>query len=72
MYLFKTPSVPGSTITHISPVLAYNFLSGCKFSTLTSTLLHSSINRLYAQNLAFEVVHRESAKVYLHMYNGNV
>ena len=34
--------------------------------------LYSSINRLYAQNPVFEVVHDESVKVYLHMYNGNV
>ena len=34
--------------------------------------LYSSINRLYAQNPVFEIVHDESVKVYLHMYNGNV
>ena len=34
--------------------------------------LYSSINRLYAQNPVFEVVHDESVKVYPHMYNGNV
>ena len=40
----------------------------------TSTLLYSSssINRLYAQNPVFKIVHDESVKVYLHMYNGNV
>ena len=33
---------------HISPpVLAYDFLSRCKFSTPTSTPLYSSTNRLY-------------------------
>ena len=40
--------------------------------TRTSTPLYSSINRLYAQNSVFEIVHDESVKVYLHMYNGNV
>ena len=60
--------------SHLSPVLAYDFLSRCKFSTPTSTStpLYSSINRLYAQNPVFEIVHEESVKVYLHMYNGNV
>ena len=60
--------------SHISPVLAYDFLSRCKFSTPTinSTPLYSSINRLYAQNPVFEIVREESVKVYLHMYNGNV
>ena len=61
---------------HISPapVLAYDFSSRCKFSTPTSnsTPLYSIINRLYAQNPVFEIVHDESVKVYLHMYNGNV
>ena len=59
--------------SHLSSVLAYDFLSRCKFSTLTSTPLHSS--RLYAQNSVFEIVHQESVKVYLahtYMYNRNV
>ena len=34
--------------------------------------LYSSIDRLYAQNPVFEIVHDESVKAYLHMYNGNV
>ena len=38
----------------------------------TSTLLYSIIIRLYPQNPGVEVVHDESVKVYLHMYNGNV
>ena len=38
----------------------------------TSTPLYSSIIRLYPQNPVFEIVHAESVKVYLHMYNGNV
>ena len=58
--------------SHLSPVLAYDFLSRCKFSTPTSTPLYISINRLYAQNPVFETVREESVKVYLHMYNGNV
>ena len=48
------------------------FLSICKFSTPTSTLLVSSIIRLYPQNPVFKNVHDESVKVYLPMYNGNV
>ena len=66
--------------SHLSPVLAYDFLSRCKFGTptstplysTTSTPLYSSINRLYAQNPVFEIVREESVKVYLHMHNGNV
>ena len=58
-------SLPGSR-------LPYDFPSRYKFSTPTSTPLYSSINRLYAQNLVLEIVHNESMKVYLHMYNGNV
>ena len=54
--------------SHLSPVLAYDFLSRCKFSTPTMR----SINRLYAQNPVFEIVHDESVNVYPHMYNGNV
>ena len=37
---------------------------------IVSTLLYSS--RLYAQNPVFGIVHEESVKVYLHMYNGNL
>ena len=58
--------------SHLSSVLAYDFLLRCKLSTPTSTPLYSSINRLYAQNLVFEIVREESVKVYLHLYNGNV
>ena len=47
------------------------FLSICKFSPPTSTLLYSSVIRLYPQNPVFKIVHGESVKVYLHMYNGN-
>ena len=61
------------TLSHLSPVLAYDFLSRCKFSTPSSTPLYSSINRLYAQNPVFAIVQDASAKVYLHnVYNGNV
>ena len=49
-----------------------DFLSKCKFSTSTSTLLYSSIVRLYPQNPVFKIVHDESVKVYLPMYTGNV
>ena len=58
---------------HIYPRFSPSiFISRCKFSTLTSTPLYSSINGLYAQNPVFEIVHDESVKVYPHMYNGNV
>ena len=57
---------------HISPRFSPTILSRCKFSTPTSTPLYSSINRLYAQNPVFEIVHDESVKFYPHMYNGNV
>ena len=43
------------------PVLAYDFLSQCKFSTLTSTLLYNS--RPCAQNPVFEIVHEEGVKI---------
>ena len=48
------------------------FLSICNFSTPTSTLLYSSIIRLYPPNPVFKIVHDKSVKVYLPMYNGNV
>ena len=48
--------------SHLSLVLTYDFLSRCKLS----------VNRLYAQNPVFEIVHDESVKVYLHIYNRNV
>ena len=54
--------------SHLSPVLAYGFLSRCKSSNPTSTPLYSSITRIYAQNLLFEIVHGESVKVYLHIH----
>ena len=53
-----------STVCAENPL--YDFLSRCKFSTRTSTLLYSSISRLYPQNP------EKSVKVYLPMYNGNV
>ena len=42
----------------------------CHSKGITSTHLYSS--RLYVQNPVLEIVHRQSVKVYLHMYNGNV
>ena len=50
----------------------YDFLSTCKFSTPTSTLLYSGIIWLYPQNPVFEIVHDDSVKVYLPMHKGNV
>ena len=49
------------------------FFIKMKFSTLSSTLLYTSIIRLYPQNPVFKIVHDESVKVYLlPRYNGNV
>ena len=48
-------------------------MNGKKTHTHTSsTLLYSSIIRLYPHNPVFEIVRDESVKVYLHMYKGNV
>ena len=62
----KNPLCAESCVTkdvHISPpVLVYDFLSRCKFSTLTSTPMYSS--RFHAQNSVLEIVHEESVKVY--------
>ena len=50
----------------------YDYLSICKCSTPTSTLMYSGNIWLYPPNPVFKIVHDESAKVYLPMYNGNV
>ena len=57
-------------VSNVMLVLACVFLSRCKFSTPTinSTSLYSGINRLYAQNSVFVIVHDESVKVYLHIH----
>ena len=60
------PFMAQHPVSHLSPVLAYDFLSRGKFRTLTSTPMYSS--RLYAQNPMFEIVHEESVKVYLHIH----
>ena len=65
--------------------LAYVLLSRGKSSTVQCTvffytpaqvdapIMYSSINRHYAKNPVFEIVHEKSVKVYhLHMYNGNI
>ena len=64
-------------VFHLSSVQANDFWSPCKSSALTSTPLYSStptstsvysgINRLYAQNSVFEIVHDGSLKAYLHI-----
>ena len=56
----------------LSPVLAYDFLSRCKFSTLASTPLYSSINRLFAQNPVLNCSLGEREGLSKHMYNGNI
>ena len=61
--------------THISPRFSPAFFCRDANSVLLlySTSLYSGINRLYAQNSTFEIVHDKSVKAYLHnMYNGNV
>ena len=59
---------------HISPRLSPTifYQDANSVLLLTSTLLYSSIIRLYQQNPVFKIVHDESVKVYLPMYNGNV
>ena len=59
---------------HISPRFSPTFFYQDANSVLllNSTLLYSSIIRLYPQNPVLKIVHDESVKVCLHMYNGNV
>ena len=57
---------------HISHRFSPTIFMEMQIQYPTSTLLYSSIIRLYPQNPVFEIVHDESVKVYLHMYNGNV
>ena len=66
----KKPLRAASCVTkerssHLSPVLVYDFLSPCKFRTLTRTSLYSST--LDAQNPVLEVIHQQSVNVYLHV-----
>ena len=57
---------------HISPRFSPTIFYREANSVILSTPLYSSINRLYAQNPVFAIIHDdESVKVYLHMYNGN-
>ena len=69
-YSYEHTFVQRKTLCAENPL--YDFLSICKFSTPTSTLLYSSIIRLYPPNPVFKIVHDKSVKVYLPMYNGNV
>ena len=57
-----------NTSPRFSPTILYRDAN----SVPTSTPFDSSINRLYAQSPGFEIVRKESVKVYLHMHNGNV
>ena len=69
-------------IFHLSPVLAYVFLSPGKSSTVQCTIFYTLQPKLmhlytavdsYAKNPVFEIVYEESVKVYrVHMYNGNI
>ena len=56
--------------TRFSPTFFYQDANSVLL--LNSTLLYSSIIRLYPQNPVLKIVHDESVKVCLHMYNGNV
>ena len=51
------------TSPRFSPTIFYRDAN----SVPTSTPFYSSISKLYAQNLGFEIVREESVKVYLHM-----
>ena len=57
-----------NTSPRFSPTIFYRDAN----SVPNSTPFDSSINRLYAQSPGFEIVRKESVKVYLHMHNGNV
>ena len=70
-------------ISHLSPVLAYVFLSPGKSSTVQCTVFYTLQPKLMhlctaavdsmLKTLCSEIVHEESVKVYhLHMYNGNI
>ena len=69
-----------ATCFHLSPVLAYVFLSRGKSSTVQCTVffytpaqVDAPIMYSSAKNPVFEIVHEESVKVYhLYMYNGNI
>ena len=56
--------------TRFSPTFFYQDANSVLL--LNTTLLYSSIIRLYPQNPVLKIVHDESVKVCLHMYNGNV
>ena len=58
-------SLPGSR-------LRFLIAKQIQYSYYSSTPLYGSIKRLHAQNPVFAIIHDESVKVYLHMYNGNV
>ena len=60
-------------ISHLSPVLAYVFLSPGKSSTVKLMHLCTAAVDSMLKTLCSEIVHEESVKVYhLHMYNGNI
>ena len=61
----------------MADLLCHRSFFSCKDNTLNVCINNnnnnnSSISRLYAQNPDFAIVHDESVKVYIHMYNGNV
>ena len=73
----QNPLCAASCVTkdiHIFPRFSPAFFNTMQiqYSYCSSTSLYSGINTLYAQNPVFEIVHDESVKAYLHMYNGNV
>ena len=66
------PSILSLRIFTSRPGSRVRFFIEMQIQYPTSTLMYSIIIRLYPQNPVFEIVHDESVKVYLHMYNGNV
>ena len=73
---------PVSISPRFSPTFFYRGANPAPYSApffsttpaqVDALIMFSSINRLYAKNPVFEIVHEESGKVYhLHMYNGNI
>ena len=70
------PSLPGSRLRFFIAGQIQQHTVHRFFYTpaqVDAPIMYSSINRLYAKNPVFEIVHEEGVKVYhLHMYNGNI
>ena len=70
--LLKNQNAPtvvvAGVVSHIQRIGQTRYLVNSIFDSDANSVL---LRALYAQNHVFEIVHQESAKVYLHMYNGN-